>query len=383
MGNFDRLPFYLLEGLRAEDLNVQATRLRTQTMNLLKYGRAHSIQPGGDGYIGTTAPVGFLGSSFAVVPTSGMNVAVSPGLALLSAVAGAEANILGANYPYFNDDAQRLLEMSQALTVEVDAAPAPGNSRIDIIQVAHKRVVTNETRSVYNTASRSFSDLSINKNVAQDAYTNSERVVSPANGTAALVYKVGVAAATGAEVAPAVDTGYVKVAEVRVVGGLVSLTPKEVVDFRNVLFPGGVAKGSTTVSVWNNDLGTAEALVSYAMPTGVRLAVASDHTQAGVGLADGCLFVAHGPGVSCDVTAYARHTRAAGCDVTMNTAVVGSLDSSAAEQLNGTAANWSTAYNHNLAVGQYGTFVEWRITKGAAFTLNPEFVVNVNLGRVS
>jgi hypothetical protein len=156
-------------------------------------------------------------------------------------------------------DRYKPLPLLSDFTFTVPAAPAAGNSRIDIIEVTASRVLTNPlSRDVLNTGTGIFSPSTVDKTLefALDSHTGS--VVAPTNSTAGLSYKQGTVFATTSynpANVPATSPGYIKIAEIFVPAATVSITGSLISDFRPLLFPGNVNRAS--------------ALFTYTASTGV------------------------------------------------------------------------------------------------------------------
>jgi hypothetical protein len=115
----------------------------------------------------------------------------------------------------------------------------PGQSRIDIIEARYNRRVTNpSSRDVLdaNPASPTFLTFipsTVNKTLSFDLFSLTGRVVSPANSTQPIGYKVGVASTTPA--APAVSPGYTIIAFIRVNAGDTAVVPSQITDTRLII----------------------------------------------------------------------------------------------------------------------------------------------------
>jgi hypothetical protein len=196
---------------------------------------------------------GFIGSGFYARPTVGpsMNVTLDAGLGwkydpidLPFAVGG----IVGV------DDRCRMkpLPLQAQVSLAVPGAPAPGQNRIDIIEVnAVRRLGDSATRGIFNAATRKFDPLSVKKGLLWDLTDQVGSAISPAPSTSGISYVQGVPAAPGAEVAPAVTTGYVKIAEIWVQGGAASIDADVIKDTRPLSWVHGMAEVKARILLQN------------------------------------------------------------------------------------------------------------------------------------
>jgi hypothetical protein len=178
---------------------------------------------------------GFHGNGFNVRASSpaALNVVIEPGLGWYNDNASVSTidGIVGLDDP----NTHKPLVMPAALTYALAGASAPDpiNPRIDIIEVKVARATGDPTsRDVLNPGTGVFAPNVVNKTLS---YVNSPITT---NGSGGINYKTGVAAAI--PVAPAVDPGYVKIAEVLVDAAAVSVAQNKIRDFRRLIFPGGV-----------------------------------------------------------------------------------------------------------------------------------------------
>ncbi len=136
--------------------------------------------------------------------------------------------ILGLN----DLESYKPLVLTADLTIPVPTAPTAPNSRIDIIEVRADRLTTdNQSRQVFDNAANAFAATPVDKTLEflLDG-TKLGTVVSPADSTAAVSLKQGVAGTPG--VAPAATSGYIKIAEIFVDGDVVLIEQADITDFR-------------------------------------------------------------------------------------------------------------------------------------------------------
>lgn len=379
MGLFDRLVFQQREKLLSGDLNKALGAAVAQRAEWVRrfFG---SVRAADGGYVPVADPEGFAGASFSVVPSSGMTVQVNPGVGFMRKAGGDETAVAGAVNA--TDVALRLLELSAAAAIVVDAAPSAGNSRIDIVEVATYRSVTTETRSVWNTLARRFRSDTTNKGLVYDCVGSVGRVLAPTASTSAIGYKVGVPATSGAEVAPTVTSGYQKVAEILVASGTTTVAKNMIGDFRRVLLHGGTAAAGFAMRVWTHDTtATAGLLRAYILPAGVRAAAAYDNTATTVGSAVVRFFVAHAASQKALVTV--SHYAASDKDISVTAYQEAYTLGTDYVQFDGSESDYTAVpAGMNFAKSQTGTMVTVYLSRpaAAAFTSAPELFFGVVLG---
>lgn len=226
--DYDREIINPLERPLSEDLNIAQSQLDRSLRDMLR------------ALFATAAGVvqnGFISNGLKVTENSpvAMSVLVQPGLGFkddATDVPTAISGITGLDdrSPY------KPLPLSAAQAIAIDAAPVAGQNRIDIIEVKVDRRVENPTnRDILNVVTGLFAPGLVNKTLAFDLLGRNGRVVSPANSVTGIGYKVGVAAAAGAEVAPATSPGYVKLCQILVVGGVANIVNADIADFRSLI----------------------------------------------------------------------------------------------------------------------------------------------------
>lgn len=195
---------------------------------------------------------GFIGEGFKVRPSNpiAMTVVVKAGLGFLDYPTGTmvdgTASILSSIGGVINvDDLSRYkpVVLIADQTFVVPAAPAGPNTRIDIIEVKpDRRLADPASRAVLDTSTGVFSPTVVNKSLTWALDGRVGSVNEPALATAAISYKVGVAANPGT--VPLTTPGWVKIAEILVGSGVVSMDHDTLIDRRTYLFANGVASAS-------------------------------------------------------------------------------------------------------------------------------------------
>ena len=232
---------------------------------------------------------GFIGDGFRVVPSNpaAMTVQVSAGLGFNFDASDEPTNINTISAP---NDLERVNDLSPfkpwplalPVTFTVPAAPASPNSRIDIIEVkTDRRLEDATTRKQLDSGSLSYLDHIFMKTLAYALDGRTGTVTSPANSTAGLSYKVGVAGNPGA--VPATTTGYTKIAEILVPNGTTSIVGNNLIDRRKLFGMHGFVHGSLT---WRQQFNAGTPIVtilSAVTPPGVDVGIqpltSSGHNQ--------------------------------------------------------------------------------------------------------
>jgi len=293
---FDREIIHPLERPLADDIDQAQSQIDRSLRDLLR--RLFSDAAG-------TIYSGFVANGLLVAPSSpaAMSVVVTAGLGFQDLPADVPSSIGGVVglddlSPY------KPLVLSADQTIAIDASPAPGQNRIDIIEVKTDRRAENpSTRDILNPGTGLFVPGSVNKTLAFDLLGRNARVVSPANSTTGIGYKVGVAAVAGSEVAPATTAGYLKLCEIHVIGGVTTITAGALTDFRSSLsaITSALASLLATAHTWSA-LQTFSAGIKASNTTAARAIVALAGTATEPAQPAGTALVgvgdAAGPGVS-------------------------------------------------------------------------------------
>ena len=222
-------------------------------------------------------PSGFLGASFLVAPNPiapPFGVMLYPGIGYTATSPATAVDYDGAQGVDYDSDSWAPLCLSTfQLGLTVPAPPAPGSSRIDIIEV-RANYAANEpaTVGIFNPATEVFDALSRNKSFNWDLLGLTGSVVSPAASTAAIGYKQGVTVVGGIAAAtePTVTAGYMKIARINLEGAVAAITQDLIADRRKPILPNGELRvaGSATIPGVAAGLGL-ESFPSVAMPPGV------------------------------------------------------------------------------------------------------------------
>lgn len=273
---FDRKVMNPLEKVLSGDLNhLQSCLDRGLRDYLLEfYSQRTNIADG------TRMPrSGFVADSFRVVPSSptSMVVHVSPGIGFVYNPSDVPTGINGITGLDDSSPYKPLpLQTSQSITV--DPAPGPGQSRVDIIEVAvDRRVGGVESRFFLDEDSGVYSPDNANKVFTFDLDGETGRQVcstascTSTNSITGIGYKVGVATA-GTPVVPTATPGYIKIAEILVGGTVTTLDANVIKDTRPLLFPHNSINVSGAFSLANNTAPSGQTLLGVVAPPGVLVA---------------------------------------------------------------------------------------------------------------
>lgn len=239
---FDITIHNVREKALSTDLNYLATQLQRTLLASIAEANSINLIPGSP--LGGPRS-GFIGSGFRLYPGAGMSPVLYPGLGFVYDTTSATSSVDGITGL---DDlsSYKPLVLTDLESISVDAAPAPGTERYDIIELrVDRRRADPETRRILDpTTGSGIATPGVLKTLSWTLDGRQGRVVSPASSTAAIGYKVGVAAAIGAATEPATTAGYIKIAAIRVVGGgTVVITQSNIIDYRKLLFSNGTAHG--------------------------------------------------------------------------------------------------------------------------------------------
>jgi len=226
----------------SSDINTAQSQLDRSLREVLK--SVFTARASGTSDLSGTPPSGFVGDGFKVrasaVPALSVQVALGQGFQYLPGdVPASVGSVVGL------DDLSTYKPLSLLANTNllgIPAGPAAGSDRYDIIEVRMNRVLGNSaSRDVLDVGTGLFVSTAVNKTLAFTQDGSTGQVVSPAISTAAISYKVGVVAATGAAVEPAVTTGYVKIATIFSNNGNMtgSITKANIIDQRVMLAPFG------------------------------------------------------------------------------------------------------------------------------------------------
>ena len=277
---FDRTSLGIRERPLSSDLNRaqgQLDRSLREMMRVLTSGRASNTSAAAQ------PRTGFVGAGLRVVasnPTA-MTVVVSDGHGFIYDQSDVPTDLGAPDLEGVHDlSAFKPVFLISPVTFNVPAAPAPGNTRVDIIEVkTDRRLGDSEVRLQLDQTTRQFGPKAFFKTLQFGLDGRTGSVTDPANSTAGLSYKAGTAGAPGA--VPATSPGYTKLAEVLVGSGTVTVTSQNIVDRRRIIMPnGGIARASIRFrNQWNGGapIITVESINA---PPGVELGVFPEAARA-------------------------------------------------------------------------------------------------------
>jgi len=237
---WDQMILNVRERPLSTDQNQQWSQSARTMRDLLKYLYAGRTAAANRNLL---AASGFLGDSFQVRAESpaSMNVTVRAGYGFQDNTGDVPVAI-GSITGLDDRSSYKPLVLSATQTIAVPAAD-PTNPRIDIVEVAYDRYLTDSlSRDILNTGTGQFVATLVDKTLAwlQDGRTS-------VNGAAKINYKTGTPA--GSPAAPSTTAGYIKIAEVRVDALATSIAANKIKDLRKMLFPGGIGRISGTVTM--------------------------------------------------------------------------------------------------------------------------------------
>lgn len=252
--DFDRTVMNLRERPLSSDINqLQAQLDRSLRESLAQEGMARLSA----NFAGNATPyTQFIGEGFHVVPGSGLQVVIKAGLGLQYLPSGTVANgdpaiatAIGGIAGVDDLSPFKPLVLMADANIAINAVPGiMGQSRIDLIEVlCARRLDNSSSRDVLDPASGVFNPTAVNKTLDFTLDGTQGTVVSPANSTTAIGYKVGVAGAPG--VAPATSPGYTPIAYVVTHFGDVSIDSIYIPDFRDLYYPNGLGKVAFKITV--------------------------------------------------------------------------------------------------------------------------------------
>lgn len=311
-------------------------------------------------------PHAFQGGSFLVVPdpaATPFGVMLQPGYgysAFSPATVTSYDSANGLDYDGTNNWAPVVLSAYQT-GYTVPAPPASGSARIDIIEVKASYLASNpQTVGIFNTATEVFDPATRNKDFTWDLLGRTGTVTSPANSTSPISYKVGVEAVGDITVptVPATTSGYVKVAQINVIGGSTSIDRSNIIDLRRPPLPNGMltVAGKATIPGIAAGLASA-ALTSLELQPGMAVKFAffsSTPPSAGVSYTArmyviGALLPIYNSSGGCITVTSAEAV--ARCPVA--TAAVSTLSLADIDILDGTDTTWTVVNGvHSFAYGQ-------------------------------
>lgn len=224
-----------------------------------------------------TPPTGFVGDGLKVRPPAvpSLAVQVAPGLGFMYAPADVPAAVSGV---VGVDDLSVFKPLPLVASTAINgipAGPGVGFDRYDIVEVRINRAAANPlSRDTLDTGSGLFVSGLLNKTLGFTLDGSVGVVTSPASSTAAISYKVGVVAATGAAVEPSLTAGYTKLATIFSNNGNMTagVTRANILDKRRMLGPYGMAPFYGSFSIPTGAASPPTAL-SFTGPPGVECVV--------------------------------------------------------------------------------------------------------------
>lgn len=191
---------------------------------------------------------GFIGDGFKVREDSptGLSVVLAAGQGFQLNASDTPPNIGGIPEV---DDLSRYKPLPLLTDVTIDIPdPDPTNDRIDIVEVAFFRRLTDPTsRDVLNTTTGAFDPTVVNKTLAWNMENDKGIVTAPANSTTAIGYKAGVP--SGSPSIPPTTPGYIKIAQIAVANGVAQIDQQDIQDLRLLLAFGGIQRVSMRIDV--------------------------------------------------------------------------------------------------------------------------------------
>lgn len=351
---FDQTNIGLRERPVSSDWNRNASQsARTLREVLQRALEAATIVRDVSGFVVSPSPpvgapvTGFVGSGLYVTPANpvAMSVVVNPGVGFIYDAVDIPTNIGATDLEQVNDlGAYKPVPLLAPVTFAVPVAPGAPNSRIDIIEVRTNRHLTDSTtRRQLDPGTESYFDHVFSKTLSYLIDGNTGTVTSPAASTAALSYKVGVAANPG--LMPATTAGYTKIAEIYVPNGTTSIAVTKIADQRVIAAPGGVIEVSVQFHLsWNTGSPTVK-IESVIAPPSVEVLVKPEAT---IGVATICVIA--GSRIVDSTVAFASVCTNGGTPPLLTFP-----DPSATAQVVASAPNGGSTFGFGRPVTQYGT----------------------------
>jgi len=354
-----------------------------------------SVSGSADNRSGYNVPHAFQGGSFLVRPdpaATPFGIMLQPGFGYSAFSPGSVTNYDSANgldYDGTNSWAPLVLSTYQT-GFTVPAPPASGSCRIDIIEVKASYLANNpQTVGIFNTATEVFDPATRNKDFTWDLLGRTGNVTAPANSTAPISYKTGVAAVGDIAVpsVPSTTTGYVKIAQINVIGGATAVATANIIDFRKPLLANGVLHiaGKATIPGIAAGLGTA-ALTSLDLPPGIAVKMAfysNSAPSAGVSYtARFYVFGAITPLFSTSNGAITVTAAGAVARCPVSTVAVSTISLADVDILNGTDTTWTVVNGtHEFPYGQPCAKIDVTLLHpaGSALSNSEDFFFNYTL----
>lgn len=235
---FDRTIINPRERPLSSDINQAQSQLDRSLRDALSYiysTRVSQTNPG------QNAVTGFLGNGFRVNGNgTNMSLTLEQGLGFyVDGSTGAVGGVIGLD----DFSVYKPLLLNSSPTITVPTAPTAPNSRIDIIEVQFKRTLNNPlTRDILDIGTGTFMSGIVNKTM-EFGLDNQITI----NGAGAINYKTGNVAVSPS--VPVTDSGYYKIAEIRVSSGVTAIFNSDIVDSRPLIWPASGTTISGTISV--------------------------------------------------------------------------------------------------------------------------------------
>lgn len=236
---FDRVIINPRERPLSSDINLLQSEVDVTLREVLKQAMLRradidNLQP--DNNRPGTPTTGFFGDGFMVRQNSpaGLSVRVAPGIGFAYAPADVPSAVGGISGVDDTSNYKPLVLLSEAVISGIPAGPTAPNYRYDIIEVRTNRAAGNPlSRDVLDPGTGAFVASTVNKNLGYTLDGSVGVVNAPADSTAAISYKVGVAGLAPSP--PTATPGYMIIGSVIVTGGLASITRANLFDVRQVL----------------------------------------------------------------------------------------------------------------------------------------------------
>jgi hypothetical protein len=272
---WDRAVINVRERPLSSDINTAQSQLDRSVRDMLASFFISRISGSSD--LSNNPRTGFIGDGLKVRQPAapGLSVQLAPGLGFMYAPADvpqAVGGVVGLD----DLSVYKPLPLLASATISgITAGPAAGFDRYDIVEVKVNRVLGNPlSRDTLDTISGLFVSGNVNKTMGFTLDGSVGVVTSPSLSTAAISYKVGVVAATGGAVEPAVTSGYVKIATIFSNNGNMTtgVTRGNIIDQRLLLHPHGMMPFAASFNVPTGAAAPPTGVL-FSGPPGVELVV--------------------------------------------------------------------------------------------------------------
>lgn len=271
---WDRQIINVRERPLSVDINAaqsQLDRAAREVLMRLFSGRASATSD-----LATNPLNGFIGDAFKTRPQAipSLSVDIAAGLGFQYLPGDVPSGIGGVN-GLDDRSVYKPLPLLATTALLGLAGPAAGQDRYDIIEVRMNRVSGNPlSRDTLDTGTGIFTSGLVNKTLSFTLDGSTGQVTTPASSTAAISYKVGLAAGVGAAVEPPTTAGYVKIATIFSSNGnmTASITKANIIDRRLILSPYNKFGFHASCSV-PSGVAAAPTLQAFNAPPGVEIAI--------------------------------------------------------------------------------------------------------------